>query len=102
MELAELAMDFAVSHLEPGVRSWSSSSGEGFEDYVKALRARFKQVMTRKPEASRDRSNEVYLLNQNVKRPRGRLAAAAMDSPGNRVTIAFSLTKSPKMRNVIE
>jgi 23S rRNA (uridine2552-2'-O)-methyltransferase len=68
MELAELALDFAVEHLEPGgMFLVKLFQGEGFEDYVKALRARFKQVVTRKPEASRDRSNEVYLLGKTLK-----------------------------------
>ena len=36
--------------------------GAGFEDYVKLARSHFSRVVTRKPKASRDRSNEVYLL----------------------------------------
>jgi len=68
VELAQLALDFAVGHLEPGgMLLVKLFHGDGFEDFVKALRAHFKQVMTRKPEASRDRSNEVYLLGKTLR-----------------------------------
>lgn len=63
MHLAELAMDFAVQRLKPGgcflVKLFQ---GSGFEAFVREARRRFKQVMVRKPEASRSRSREVYLL----------------------------------------
>lgn len=36
--------------------------GPDFEPYVKMMRLYFRQVVTRKPKASRDRSPEVYLL----------------------------------------
>jgi 23S rRNA (uridine2552-2'-O)-methyltransferase len=68
MELAESALDFATTRLQPeGAFLVKVFQGEGFEDYVKALRQRFRQVVTRKPEASRDRSNEVYLLGKVLK-----------------------------------
>jgi 23S rRNA (uridine2552-2'-O)-methyltransferase len=68
MELAESALDFAITRLQPeGAFLVKVFQGEGFEDYVKALRQRFRQVVTRKPEASRDRSNEVYLLGKVLK-----------------------------------
>lgn len=61
--LAELALEFAVQHLKPGgaflVKVFQ---GVGFEDYVKTMRNHFKRVVSRKPKASRDRSNEVYML----------------------------------------
>lgn len=61
--LAELALDFAVKHLAPGgsfvVKVFQ---GAGFEDYLKAARAHFAKVATRKPKASRDRSSEQYLV----------------------------------------
>ena len=63
MELAELALDFSVRHLQPGgaflVKLFQ---GAGFEDYVKLMRSHFARVVTRKPKASRDRSSELYLL----------------------------------------
>lgn len=68
MHLAELALDFAVNHLQPGgaflVKLFQ---GTGFEDYVKDMRAHFERVATRKPKASRDRSSELYLLGQNLR-----------------------------------
>lgn len=66
MHLCELALEFACSHLKPGgdflVKAFQ---GEGFQEYVKAMRDRFSQVVTRKPRASRDRSSEVYLLGKS-------------------------------------
>lgn len=63
MHLAELALDFASNHLEPGgsflVKVFQ---GAGFEDFLRLMRARFARVVTRKPGASRDRSSEQYLL----------------------------------------
>lgn len=63
MELAELALDFSVRHLQPGgVFLVKVFQGAGFEDYVKLMRGYFARVVTRKPKASRDRSSELYLL----------------------------------------
>ncbi|MFV1982110.1 MAG: 23S rRNA (uridine(2552)-2'-O)-methyltransferase RlmE [Thiohalomonadales bacterium] len=36
--------------------------GEGFDEYMRNLRTKFAKVLVRKPEASRARSSEVYLL----------------------------------------
>jgi 23S rRNA (uridine2552-2'-O)-methyltransferase len=36
--------------------------GEGFDDFVRLLRAEYQKLVTRKPDASRDRSREVYLV----------------------------------------
>ncbi|MDH4284913.1 MAG: 23S rRNA (uridine(2552)-2'-O)-methyltransferase RlmE [Gallionellaceae bacterium] len=63
MHLAELALEFSMQHLKPdGVFLIKLFQGAGFEDYVKLARSHFSRVVTRKPKASRDRSNEVYLL----------------------------------------
>ncbi len=63
IHLAELALDFSVRHLRPGgaflVKVFQ---GVGFEDYVKLMRSHFGRVVTRKPDASRGRSNELYIL----------------------------------------
>jgi len=63
MHLAELALDFASNHLQPGgaflVKVFQ---GVGFEEYVKLMRGHFARVVARKPKASRDRSSEQYLL----------------------------------------
>ena len=68
MHLAELALEFAVHHLKPGgafvVKVFQ---GEGFESYVRDMRAHFTQVTVRKPKASRDRSAEVYMLGKGLK-----------------------------------
>lgn len=69
MHLAELALEFAALHLKPGgsflVKVFQ---GEGFEPYVREMRRHFRQVATRKPKASRGRSNEVYLLGSGLSR----------------------------------
>ncbi|MEQ1813238.1 MAG: 23S rRNA (uridine(2552)-2'-O)-methyltransferase RlmE [Candidatus Nitrotoga sp.] len=61
--LAELALDLAVQQLQPGgaflVKVFQ---GVGFEAYLKLIRQYFTKVVTRKPDASRDRSSELYLL----------------------------------------
>jgi 23S rRNA (uridine2552-2'-O)-methyltransferase len=63
MYLAELALDFAVSHLAPGGSFVAKVfQGTGFEDYIKSMRTHFAKVAARKPKASRDRSNEQYLV----------------------------------------
>jgi 23S rRNA (uridine2552-2'-O)-methyltransferase len=69
LELAELALDFALKHMKPkGNFLVKTFQGTGFEDYLKILRSRFSAVAVRKPEASRDRSREVYLLGKGLKR----------------------------------
>lgn len=61
--LAELALDFSLRWLKPeGNFLVKVFIGEGFDDIVRAMRAGFQTVATRKPKASRDRSSEVYLL----------------------------------------
>jgi 23S rRNA (uridine2552-2'-O)-methyltransferase len=66
--LGELAMDFAVKFLQPnGVFVVKVFQGPGFEPYVKWLRAHFLKVSTKKPDASRDESREVYLLAVGLK-----------------------------------
>ncbi len=63
MYLVELALDLARQTLRPGGRFLAKVfQGEGFDAYLKELRDSFTKVVTRKPEASRARSREVYLL----------------------------------------
>ncbi len=65
MHLTELALDFAIEHLRPGGNFLVKVfQGDGFEAFVKTLRAAFQQMQTRKPEASRGRSSETYLLGK--------------------------------------
>jgi 23S rRNA (uridine2552-2'-O)-methyltransferase len=67
-QLAELALDFAAKHLQPdGAFLIKVFQGAGFEDYMKAMREEFRKVVARKPDASRDRSREVYLLGRGLK-----------------------------------
>ena len=61
--LAELALDFAQKHLAQGGRFLVKVfQGEGFDAFRKQMENEFKSVLVRKPQASRGRSSEVYLL----------------------------------------
>lgn len=61
--LTELAMEFSKEWLKPsGNFLVKVFIGEGFDEIVKNMRSMFEKVVTRKPKASRGRSNEVYLL----------------------------------------
>jgi 23S rRNA (uridine2552-2'-O)-methyltransferase len=63
--LCELALEFAVRGLKPdGAFLVKVFQGVGFEDYRARMRQAFGQVLIRKPDASRDRSTEVYLLGR--------------------------------------
>ena len=61
--LVELALDMARQVLKPkGDFVAKVFHGEGYDDYVKEVRAMFDKVIVRKPDASRPRSREVYLV----------------------------------------
>jgi 23S rRNA (uridine2552-2'-O)-methyltransferase len=63
--LAELALDFAVKWLKPeGNFLVKTFQGVGFPELREAIRGHFRQVLTRKPQASRGRSSEIYLLGK--------------------------------------
>jgi 23S rRNA (uridine2552-2'-O)-methyltransferase len=63
MYLSELAVEFADKHLKTGGNFLIKLfMGEGFDVYMKELKTRYSKVVTRKPAASRRRSNEVYAL----------------------------------------
>ena len=68
MHLAELGLEFSRNWLKPGgaflVKVFQ---GYGYEDFVREMKEVFKSVSTRKPDASRDRSAEVYLLGKGLK-----------------------------------
>ena len=65
--LCELAYDFAINHLKPGGHFLIKVfQGAGYQEYVKLLRESFAEVVVRKPKASRDRANEIYLLARKV------------------------------------
>ena len=66
--LVELALDFAVKHLKPqGNFLVKVFQGAGFDEFVLAMRRAFVQVQTRKPDASRKGSREVYLLGKGLR-----------------------------------
>ena len=63
--LLELALEFAQQTLIPGgTLLMKAFHGEGLEEYVKSLKKQFKIVKWRKPEASRAKSSEIYILAQ--------------------------------------
>ncbi len=71
MYLAELALEFAMQHLKPGGNFLVKVfQGEGFDAFVRTMRASFVEVAVRKPKASRDRSTEVYMLGKGLKAPK--------------------------------
>lgn len=67
--LAELALQFALERLKPGgsllVKMFQ---GEGFAEVREQMRRSFARVLARKPDASRSRSPEMYLLGMDVRR----------------------------------
>lgn len=68
MYLCELARDCALEHLGPGGGFLCKVfQGAGFDSFLQSLREAFTQVTTRKPDASRARSTEVYLLARGLK-----------------------------------
>ena len=63
MYLAELALAFALEQLNySGNFLVKVFQGRDFDQFLREMRMGFKSVMIRKPKASRDRSNELYLL----------------------------------------
>jgi 23S rRNA (uridine2552-2'-O)-methyltransferase len=68
MYLCELALEFARQCLAPGgsllVKVFQ---GAGFTEFLAAMRKAFAKVGSRKPDASRGRSSEMYLLGKGLK-----------------------------------
>jgi 23S rRNA (uridine2552-2'-O)-methyltransferase len=63
MYLAELALDLAAETLKPGANALIKLlQGAGFDSLLSGARGRFERVKCLKPEASRSRSSETYLL----------------------------------------
>ncbi len=63
--LAELALDFAARVLKPrGALLVKSFEGAGSQELRALFAQRFAQVLIRKPDASRDRSREHYLIGR--------------------------------------
>ena len=70
--LCELALDLASKVLKPkGAMVVKAFQGEGFDAYVRQVRAAFAQVAIRKPAASRSESREMYLVAKGFCGPGG-------------------------------
>ncbi|MEO4049344.1 23S rRNA (uridine(2552)-2'-O)-methyltransferase RlmE [Pseudomonas sp. CAU 1711] len=68
MYLVELTLDMVRQVLKPGGNyAVKVFQGEGSEAFLKDVRSSFEKVMIRKPEASRPRSREVYLVGKGFK-----------------------------------
>lgn len=68
MYLVELALDMCHQVLKKnGAFVVKVFQGEGFDEFMKAVKQSFKVVKTRKPESSRARSREVYLVATGFK-----------------------------------
>jgi 23S rRNA (uridine2552-2'-O)-methyltransferase len=66
--LVELALEFSQRVLRPGGSFLTKVfHGEGFEEVLRDCRASFNKVAARKPQASRPRSREVYLLARDFR-----------------------------------
>jgi 23S rRNA (uridine2552-2'-O)-methyltransferase len=63
IELVELARDLALDVLTTNGHFLTKIfQGEDFDIFTKSLKSHFKQVVIRKPDASRSQSSEVYVL----------------------------------------
>ena len=68
MYLVELAAELAAEVLKPGGAFLAKVfHGEGFDELLKQLRGQYSKVTARKPQASRARSRETYVLAQGFK-----------------------------------
>ncbi|PSU31876.1 23S rRNA (uridine(2552)-2'-O)-methyltransferase RlmE [Photobacterium lutimaris] len=68
MYLVELALDMCRQVLAPdGSFAVKVFQGEGFDQYLAEVRSMFKAVKIRKPDSSRDRSREVYIVATGYK-----------------------------------
>ncbi|BAN47090.1 23S rRNA (uridine(2552)-2'-O)-methyltransferase RlmE [Metapseudomonas resinovorans] len=68
MYLVELVLDMVRQVLKPNGNFLAKVfQGEGSDEYLKDVRTSFEKVVIRKPEASRPRSREVYLVGKGFK-----------------------------------
>ncbi|KMT64044.1 23S rRNA (uridine(2552)-2'-O)-methyltransferase RlmE [Catenovulum maritimum] len=68
MYLVELAYDMCHQVLKKNGKFVAKVfQGEGFDQYLKDIRSAFGQVKIRKPDSSRDRSREVYIVATGFK-----------------------------------
>lgn len=67
LHLAELALDFAQRVLKPrGALLVKCFEGAGSQELRAAFARHFEQILVRKPDASRDRSREHYLIGRGM------------------------------------
>jgi 23S rRNA (uridine2552-2'-O)-methyltransferase len=68
MYLVELALDMARQVLKPGGNFVAKVfQGVGYDEYLQDVRTSFNKVLIRKPDASRARSREVYVVGKGFK-----------------------------------
>ena len=69
-DLIDLAIDFTKQHMKPsGSLLVKCFNGMGYSQIIEKFRAEFKQVLQKKPKASRDKSSEIFLLGKILKNP---------------------------------
>ena len=68
MHLVELALDFVERRLQPGGDfAVKLFQGEGFDGFQRQVATHFDKAYVRKPEASRDRSREVFVVGKGFR-----------------------------------
>ncbi len=68
MYLVELALDMCMQILKKnGIFVVKAFHGQGFDAYLMSVRQKFKAVRIRKPDSSRARSREVYIVARGFK-----------------------------------
>lgn len=66
--LAELAFELALEIVNPeGGFLTKVFQGEGFDAFLAQIRLHFKKIVIRKPDASRGRSREIYILARGMR-----------------------------------
>lgn len=86
MYLVELALEMCRDVLAPGgsfvVKVFQ---GEGFDEYLREIRSLFTKVKVRKPDSSRARSREVYIVATGVN-PNREISDESLKDAGYRVS----------------
>ena len=68
IHLCDIALEFAARFLESdGTFVVKTFQGAGFPEFLKEMRATFREVKTIKPKASRNRSAEMYLVGRGLR-----------------------------------
>jgi 23S rRNA (uridine2552-2'-O)-methyltransferase len=68
--IIDLAIDFARAHMKPsGALLVKCFNGSGYTQLVEKFRQEFKNVTSKKPKASRDKSSEIFLLGKTLRNP---------------------------------